>query len=79
MLIVIGPALFAFKAPFKFRLVAPVSVIPADPVVVKAYKLVAPLILMLSAEIVPEVELAFAVPEPVLFITTAPVVVIPEK
>ena len=78
MLIVIDPALFAVKIPFKVT-VAPAIVIPVEPEVVKAYKLVAPLILMLAAEIVPEVELAFAVPEPVLFITTAPVVVIPEK
>ena len=72
----IVPALFTNKTPFKVR-VAPVSVIPADPEVVKSYKLVAPLILMLAAVIVP-VLVALAVPESVLFITTAPAALIDE-
>ena len=70
MLIVIGPALFAVKAPFKFKFRAvPVTVIPSNPLVVKLDKFVAPLILMLAPEIVP---VALAVPPPVLFITIAP-------
>ena len=77
MLIVIGPALIAFKAPFKSTLL-PVSVIPSDPEVVKPYKLVAPIILMLAAVIVP-VLVALAVPKSVLlFINTAPAALIDE-
>ena len=55
---------------------APAIVIPVEPVVVKAYKLVAPLILILAASIVAALLVALAVPKPVLFITISPPVIL---